>query len=236
MRGGVSVYSSVNSGTMICIFFCIVAIPLLFSIFFVNRSSRVYLRFMIIGMTCCLCSALINNLVFTAAGEDLVYSITTFSPMLEEVIKALPVFFYAYFFFESREKLIGAAFCNGIGFAILENSITLVTSGDVDIVWGLLRGFSTSLMHGMTTALVGLGISLIHKKKKLFLTGTFSFLTLSIVYHGSYNFFVSSDLRPVAIGFPILTCIILLFAMNRESIKTFLGLKKKDDTKSTDGV
>lgn len=219
---------NINSGTVICIFFCIVAIPLFFSILFADKKSKPYLRFMIIGMTCCLCAALINGIIFEAIPEDGFYLSTTYSPIIEEVIKAIPIVFYALFFYESKENLIGVAFCTGIGFAILENTITLVTSQNPTIVWGLLRGFSTSLMHGMTTALVGLGISLIHKKRKLFITGTCAFLTLSIVYHGSFNFFVQSERRTIAFCFPIITLIILLATLNQQSIKDFLGITKKE--------
>jgi hypothetical protein len=59
----------------------------------------------------------------------------------------------------------------------------------------------------MCTLLVGVGISFIKKKSKIFVVGTFALLSTAITYHGIYNMLVQSDFRIVGFILPILTYI-----------------------------
>ena len=60
-------------------------------------------------------------------------------------------------------------------------------------------------MHGMCTLLVGVGISFVKKKRKLFLVGTFALLSTAITYHGIYNMLVQSNLQIIGFLLPIST-------------------------------
>jgi hypothetical protein len=71
----------------------------------------------------------------------------------------------------------------------------------------VIRAFGAGLMHGMCTLLVGVGISFVKKKSKLFLVGTFALLSTAITYHGIYNMLVQSDYRVIGFLLPISTYI-----------------------------
>jgi hypothetical protein len=62
-------------------------------------------------------------------------------------------------------------------------------------------------MHGMCTLLVGVGISFVKKKRKLFAVGTFGLLSTAIVYHGIYNILIQSEFSIVGALLPIATYI-----------------------------
>ena len=69
----------------------------------------------------------------------------------------------------------------------------------------VIRAFGAGLMHGMCTLLVGVGISFVKKKRKLFLVGTFALLSTAITYHGIYNMLVQSNLQIIGFLLPIST-------------------------------
>ena len=60
-------------------------------------------------------------------------------------------------------------------------------------------------MHGMCTLLVGVGISFVRKRSKIFIVGTFALLSTAITYHGIYNILVQSDYKIVGVLLPIAT-------------------------------
>ena len=57
------------------------------------------------------------------------------------------------------------------------------------------------------TLLVGVGISFVKKKSKLFAVGTFGLLSTAIVYHGIYNILIQSEFSTVGALLPIATYI-----------------------------
>jgi RsiW-degrading membrane proteinase PrsW (M82 family) len=95
----------------------------------------------------------------------------------------------------------------GIGFAILENAFYLLNYPDFTMLNAAIRAFGAGLMHGMCTLLVGVGISFVKKKSKLFAVGTFGLLSTAIVYHGIYNILVQSEYSIVGALLPIATYI-----------------------------
>ena len=62
-------------------------------------------------------------------------------------------------------------------------------------------------MYGMCSLLVGVGISFVKKKSKLFWVGTFGLLSTAIVYHGIYNVLIQSKYSIVGALLPIATYI-----------------------------
>ena len=68
-------------------------------------------------------------------------------------------------------------------------------SGTIDVSWAIIRGFGAGLMHSICTVSVGMGISYIRKREKLFYCGTLSILMMAITYHSIYNTIVMSDYK-----------------------------------------
>ena len=154
---------------MVYIIMICMTVPLLLLMTMLDNKSRLLLGFVLCGMVLAVCAYEINSLVcysFQLSGPEL--SITA-APVIEEILKALPVLFFAVLVSDERKQILQLAMAVGIGFAILENAFLLLTYVDeVDIGWAIARGISTSLSHGICTLTVGCGIIFVRKQKKLF--------------------------------------------------------------------
>lgn len=112
-----------------------------------------------------------------------------FAPVVEEVVKSLPIFYvsrrpaFTYF-------VDGAiyGFAGGIGFSITENFLYVFRHPDVAIPLALIRAFSTCLMHGVSTALVGAAVGLFRLSRsahrRLMTAGGW---IVAIVIHALFN-------------------------------------------------
>lgn len=207
------------------LFICMLA-PLLLTLPLMKGASRRVMLYLIIGICVSLFISEINGRILIAFNNQMILVTTTFTPITEEIIKALPVLIYAFLFSDDREKLLPLAFATGIGFALFENTVILVQSIDnVSILWAIIRGFSTALMHGICTAAVGYGMSFVRKKKKLFVSGTFALLAFAVIYHGLFNMLVQSkNLQYVGFFMPAVTyiplIIYLVFSVRNKKQKT----------------
>ena len=192
------------------LFICI-AVPLFLMLLLMEGRSKLLLGFMLIGMTVCLFISEVNSLLLPLFDGDLVYMTTVITPITEELAKMIPVLFFALVFDDKRETLFMISLALGIGFGLFENTVILVQNIEsATIVWALIRGFSTALMHGICTLCVGLGISFVRKKRKLFWSGLFALLTLAAVYHGIFNM-LQLENKYVGAAIPILTYIPIIF-------------------------
>ena len=146
------------------ILFLCVTIPLLLMLFLTDRDHRTGLTFMVIGIVLCLIVSELNGFFLRLFGGDLLYVTTTVTPMTEELVKALPVLFFALLISDDSRTLVTVSMAVGIGFAVLENLIILVGNVEnVTLSWAFVRGLSSGLMHGVCTALVGMGMSMVRK-------------------------------------------------------------------------
>lgn len=213
------------------LFICMVA-PLLLSLPLMKSSSRRVMIYILIGIAVSLFVSEINSRLLSAFNNDTLFVTTTLTPVTEEIVKALPVLLFAFVFSDDREKLLPISFATGIGFALFENTVILVQNIDnVSILWAIIRGFSTALMHGICTALVGYGMGFVRKKKKLFVSGTFALLALAIIYHGLFNMLVESkNLQYVGFFMPAVTYIPLIIYL------VFFTRNKKKNNKTTTGT
>lgn len=196
-------------------------IPMLLSLFIMQKKSRLVVAFILTGTTVCLIAGEINNRIYLAVGKDMLYFTTTVSPVTEELLKALPILLFALFISDNRQKLAQSAFAVGLGFAIMENMIMITQNlYSVDIKWAIMRGFGASLMHSICTVAVGIGISFVRKRKKLFYCGTLSLLMLAVTYHSIYNTLVMSPQKYFGVLLPICTYIpLLVFSLKRKRIE-----------------
>ncbi|MBQ5910469.1 MAG: PrsW family intramembrane metalloprotease [Clostridia bacterium] len=187
--------------------FVSVSIPILLMTLLVEKKARLPIAFMLIGIFVSVFAAEVNGLLTKALSMEL-YSITAVvTPVSEELLKALPILYYALVISDKREKLFTASMATGIGFAVLENAFYLLNYPNFTMLSAIIRAFGAGLMHGMCTLLVGVGISFIKKKRKLFAVGTFGLLSTAIVYHGVYNILIQSQFSIVGALLPIATYI-----------------------------
>ena len=185
---------------MICM-----VVPLLLLMTMLDNKSQLLLGFVLCGMMLAVCAYEVNSLVcylFQLSGLEL--SIKA-APIIEEILKALPVLFYAALVSDERKQVLQLAMAVGIGFAILENAFLLITYVDaVNIGWAIVRGVSTSLSHGICTLIVGCGIIFVRKQKKLFYTGTFALLAAAMTLHAIFNLLIQSPYDYVALALPLI--------------------------------
>ena len=192
---------------MIYILFISISIPLLLMALLMEKKARLPISFMIVGIFVSVFASEVNGLLSNLLSMD-TYSMTVIiTPVSEELLKALPVLYYAIVISDKRERLFAASMAIGIGFALLENAYFLLNSDNFTIIIAIIRAFGAGLMHGMCTLLVGVGISFVKKKSKLFAVGTFGLLSTAIVYHGIYNILIQSEFSTVGALLPIATYI-----------------------------
>ena len=192
---------------IIYILFVSIFIPIMLMAMLVEKKARLPILFMLVGIFVSVFASEVNGVLSQVLAMDM-YSITTIvTPVSEEILKALPILYYAVVVSDKKETLFTASMATGIGFAILENAFYLLNYPNFSMLSAIIRAFGAGLMHGMCTLLVGVGISFVKKQSKLFAVGTFGLLSTAIVYHGIYNILIQSEYSMVGGFLPIATYI-----------------------------
>ena len=210
------------------ILFLCATVPMLPALYMIqDKRSRLFLGYLLLGMVICLIATKVNALLLLLCGGDRQYVSISITPIAEEVLKALPVLFFAFFFSDDRDTLLSISSAMGLGFAILENMVILVGSlSRVSILWAFVRGFGAAHMHSLCTTIVGQGISYVHKRPKLFVCGTIALLIYAIITHGIFNMLIQSQYKAAAYGVALAMYIPRLVAICRD----FLARKKAQPT------
>ena len=195
-------------------FICIM-VPLLMMTITVKADSRLLTGSVALGLFVCLFSSEVSGAVIRSFDLwDSSYVTMNITPMIEEILKAIPLMLYAYRFSTQKEKLLSCGFGLGVGFAVLENIVILLRvimydPSRVDYLWAFVRGFGSGLMHAVTTMMVGVVISIVVKQKKMIFPGVVAILAVATAYHAIYNALVISDLKYLGFILPLVTYIVL---------------------------
>ena len=193
------------------LFICLVA-PMLLMVLMLRKRSRLLVGYMVIGVCVSLFASELNTILLNAFDGDMLYVSTTITPISEEIVKAIPVLFYALVFSDNRDRVMPIAFATGIGFGMFENMVILVQNiENVTVGWAIIRGFSTALMHAVCTVAIGFGICFVKKRRKMFYIGTFALLSMACIYHGIFNMLVQSDYKYLGFVLPTVTYVPILF-------------------------
>ncbi|MBQ7547845.1 MAG: PrsW family intramembrane metalloprotease [Clostridia bacterium] len=185
-----------------------------------EKKLRRLVLFMISGIFSCLFVSELNNILLGVFHNDIFFVTTTVTPITEEIVKMLPILFVAIMVSDERSTLIPISYAVGVGFALLENVVILTQNVEnVTILWALVRGFGSGLVHGICTVMVGWGISYIKKRRKFFYCGTFALLSAAVIYHAIYNLLVQSQYQYVGILLPTITYIPVVLFLRKKKIK-----------------
>ena len=185
-----------------------------------EKKLRRLVVFMITGIFACLFVSELNSILLDVFHSDMFFVTTTITPVTEEIVKMLPILFFAIMVTDERSTLIPLSFAVGVGFALLENVVILTQNVEsVTIFWALVRGFGSGLVHGICTVMVGWGISYIKKRRKFFYCGTFALLSAAIIYHAIYNLLVQSQYQYVGILLPTITYIPIILLLGKRGVK-----------------
>ena len=192
---------------MIYVLFISIFVPIMLMANLIEKKARLPIVFVLTGMFISVFAAEVNGVlqaVLPLSHYELTIIVT---PISEEVLKALPILFYALVKSDKQEILFTASMATGIGFAVLENAYYLLNAETWNVMDAVIRAFGAGLMHGMCTLLVGVGITFVKKKRKVFWVGTFALLSTAITYHGIYNMLVQSRYDVIGYLLPISTYI-----------------------------
>lgn len=187
------------------IFVCIAA-PLLVAAFCMGRK---YLRFFLLafaGMGACLVSAYVNTFFAALYGAAAFNATVEIAPVVEEVIKLLPLLFYLLVFEPEPEKIRPAVFTVAAGFATFENICYLIQHGAENLSFLLIRGFGTGAMHIVCGAILAYGLMYVWRQGWLKVAGTCGLLGTAVIFHGIYNLLIACGgwVQYVAYALPVL--------------------------------
>ena len=192
---------------LIYILFVAIFVPILLMTCLVEKKARHPLVFVLIGIFVSVFAAEVNGVMVDLLPLSIFEVTIIVTPISEEILKALPILFFATILSPKKESVFTAAMAIGIGFAVLENAFYMLNNTSFNMIDAIVRAFGAGLMHGMCTLLVGVGILFVKKKRKLFVVGTFAMLSTAITYHGIYNMLVQSDYQIIGYLLPIATYI-----------------------------
>ena len=180
--------------SMSYILFICIAVPMAMMLIPIEKESRKIIVALLMGMFLCLFVSEVNGLLLHLTNSSMLYLTTNVTPITEELVKVLPVIYYASFFSDDRISITTVAFATGVGFAMLENIIILMQNiSTANILFAMIRGFSTGLMHSITTMLIANFVPYIHTKRKLYLCGVLCTFNLAVVFHSVFNLLVESN-------------------------------------------
>ena len=173
------------------IFLCMVS-PLLVAALCMGRRQLRFFLFCIAGMGVCLLSAYINTFLAAVCQADALAATAEIAPVVEEMMKLLPLVFYLLVFEPEGEKIKPAAITIALSFATFENICFLTQNGADQILFLLIRGFGTGAMHVVCGNVYGGVLRPVWDSRPLRAACLFALLCVAIIYHAIYNLLVSA--------------------------------------------
>ena len=198
------------------ILICIL-IPLLVSLLFTTGRARQFVIAFCVGMLLCLLSAYVSGFTEVALGLNENSVSIYISPIIEEIMKMLPILFCIFVLQSEDKPLIHMAVGIGAGFATFENCCKILTSGADVFTYVLIRGLAVGIMHLVCVLLLTFGVIMTRKYKAMSFASILGSLSLSATYHGLYNLLVSQSGISSAIGYalPIISVLYLFITYKR---------------------
>lgn len=193
------------------IFFCLAA-PVLVAVFCTEGPRRRSLLFLLAGMTTCLLSSYINSFCAAALEAGALAAAVEIAPVIEEIMKLMPAFFFLLVYEPDDRKIAGEALMVAVGFATLENTCFLIINGANSTFRLLIRGFSTGAMHVACGAITAIGLSSAWDRRSLRVVSALGALCLAITWHGIYNVLVDQTGAAAWVGYalPVLTGMVVV--------------------------
>ena len=105
------------------------ASPLLIAALCMGKRQTKFFLFCLAGMGACLISAYINTFFAALYGADNLAATAEIAPVVEEVMKLLPLLFYLLIFEPKTEQIKISAVITALSFATFENICYLIQNG-----------------------------------------------------------------------------------------------------------
>ena len=202
------------------IFVCIAA-PLLVAAFCMGRKYLRFFIFALAGMGACLAAAYVNTFFAAIYSAPPFNATAEIAPVVEEVMKLLPMLFYLLVFDPEPQRIRPAVLTVAAGFSIFENICYLIQHGAEHLSFLLIRGFGTGAMHIVCGAIVGFGLVYVWRRGWLKAVGTCGLLGAAVIFHGIYNLLIAYGgwVQYVAYALPVLAVV-----LGKEAGKFFSSL------------
>jgi RsiW-degrading membrane proteinase PrsW (M82 family) len=183
-----------------------VLIPLIFLIIMVkDKSSKYLMGFFCYGIFSVVFAFILNQWFSNYPGQINRVS-SDIAPIVEETVKALPLLL---FFRKSNfndNLIIYCAMACGIGFSIHETLFYFTSFVSLPGLFSLfpliVRTTTTSLMHGMSTAIIGFGVKITKDKEIIKLPMILGLIAISATIHSLYNILIGTRLAIFALLMP----------------------------------
>lgn len=172
------------------VFICMVS-PLLIAALCMGKRHVKFFLCCLAGMGACLLSAYINTFLAALYGSDILAATAEIAPVVEEVMKLLPLLFYLLVFEPQMESIKNAAIIVALSFATFENVCYLIQNGAGHFSFIFFRGIGTGAMHVICGAIVGGGLAFVWQRTWLKIAGTCGLLGAAITLHAIYNLLVA---------------------------------------------
>lgn len=182
------------------VFVCMAA-PLVVALLSLKRGQRAALVFCLAGMGACLLSAYLNTFFARLYQADAVNAATQIAPVVEEIMKLLPLLFFLAVFEPAFARFRLAAVIVAASFATFENICYLTQNGADQILFLLIRGFGTGAMHVVCGNVYGGVLRPVWDSRPLRAACLFALLCVAIIYHAIYNLLVSAGGMPQLIAY-----------------------------------
>jgi len=155
------------------------------------------------------------------------------APAIEEILKALFIFFLIY---KKRVGfMIDAAiygFAVGAGFALIEDILLLKASVSSNILFWIVRGFGTAVMHGGCTALFSvILLGSITRKKTSEANIVFALLTAYCIHSLFNHFSVDPVIQTIGITIILPVILVFIFRYNENQLQNWLEIEFNSEIK-----
>ena len=167
------------------------ASPLLIAALCMGKRQTKFFLFCLAGMGACLLSAYINTFFAALYGADNLAATAEIAPVVEEVMKLLPLLFYLLVFEPKAEQIRITAVMVALSVATVDNLGYLIQNGAGHFSVIFFRGIGTGAMHGICGAIVGGGLAYVWQRTWLKIAGTCGLLGAAITLHAIYNLLIA---------------------------------------------
>ena len=180
-----------------------IAAPLFITMLCVGRKYRAAFVFCFAGMLVCLLSAYLNTFFTIIYQADTMNAATQIAPVVEELMKLLPLLFFLIVFEPDLQRFRLAAMLVAASFATFENICYLAENGAGHMLFLLIRGFGTGAMHVVCGSAYSEGLRFVWHDRLLRSVCIPGILCVTIIYHAIYNLLVSVGDSVQVIGYCI---------------------------------
>ena len=178
-----------------------IAAPLFITMLCVGRKYRAAFVFCFAGMLVCLLSAYLNTFFTIIYQADTMNAATQIAPVVEEIMKLLPLLFFLIVFEPDLQRFRLEAMLVAASFATFENICYLAENGAGQMLFLLIRGFGTGAMHVVCGSAYSEGLRFVWHDRLLRSVCILGLLCVTIIYHAIYNLLVSVGGSVQVIGY-----------------------------------